>query len=175
MANIIKVKLELANDGKEYNSGSIVSTKPQFVEILTLENAKTRLLNGQEVYFIYKPNQDINEPWIKICDDIDYLVDHYAYGDTCGIILNKHMLTDAEYSLVNKIAGLSGMACWFVLSSTGDEYEVHDVEDNKDMSLSKGLKLLFEGVSSLDDYSCTDDEKIACRGLCERLGIKFTV
>jgi hypothetical protein len=85
------------------------------------------------------------------------------------------MLSDEEYTLVNKLAGLSGMACWFMLVANGDEFEVHDLEDNVDMSLTKGLKMLFEGISSLDDYSCTNEEKIACRGLCERLGIKFTV
>ena len=89
--------------------------------------------------------------------------------------LNKHMLSDREYAIVNKLAGLSGMACWFMLVSTGNEYEVHDLEDDVDMSLTKGLKMLFEGISSLDDYSCSEDEKDACRGLCERLGIKFTV
>ncbi len=175
MVNVIKVKLELANDGREYNSGSVICTRLQFIETLRLEDAKTAFFAGKEVYFLYRPNADINQYWIKRCNDIDYLVDHYEYGDVCGIILNKHMLTDNEYELINKLAGLSGMACWFTLCSTGDEYDVRDVEDNRDMSLVNGLKLLFEGISSLDDYSCTNDEKIACRGLCERLGIKFTV
>lgn len=175
MTNVVKVKLELADDGREYNSGSVISRKSQFVEIIDEASAKALLLAGKDVYFVYSPNEDIKETWIKLCKDIDYLADHYSYGETCGILLNKHMLSDCEYELVNKIAGLSGMACWFQLSPTGHEYEVHDVEDNRDMSLVNGLKMLFEGVLSLDAYSCTEYEKTVCRNLCERLNINFTV
>lgn len=175
MGKIIKINLELDNNGDTYNSGTVISKSTQYVETITEQTAKTMLLAGKDVYFVYQHDKDIKTPWVKLCKDIDYLVDHYHYGDTCGIILNKHMLSDEEYELVNKLAGLSGMACWFMLCSTGDEYYVRDVEDCKDLSLSKGLKLLSEGLVSLDDYLCTNDEKAVFKVLCERLNINYTV
>ena len=175
MSNVIKINLELDNDGSEYNNGSVISKKLRYVELVPEETAKVLFLAGKDVYFVYNENNDIHEKWIKRCTDIDYLADHYTYGEFCGIILNKHMLSDDEYQLVNKLAGLSGMACWFMLRSSGDEYDVYDLEDGVDMSLYKGLKTLSEGISSLDIYSCTDEEKTTFATLCERLNINYSI
>lgn len=173
MSNVIKVKLELANNGTEYNNGSVISQKTQYVETISESVAATLFLAGKNIYFVYENDKDIHELWMKKCNNVNDIEKHYHCGDTCGIILNKHMLSDDEYELINKLAGLSGMACWFMLCSTGDEYEVHDLEDGVSMSLSKGIKTLSEGIFSLDDYSCTDYEKTVFTTLCERLNINY--
>jgi hypothetical protein len=173
MSKVIKTNLELDNSGTKYNNGSVITRKTQYLEPLTKETAKNYFLAGHDIYFVYNPDNNIQETWIKLCDDIDYLEDHYAYNNVCGVLLNKHMLCDSEYAIVNKLAGLSGMACWFMLVANGNEWKVHDVEDNVDMSLAKGIKMLSEGITSMDDYSCTDDEKTAFKTLCERLNINY--
>ena len=175
MDKVIRATLELDNNGSEYNNGSVISRKVQYLEPLSQNTAKNYFLAGYDVYFIYNPDNNISETWIKLCDDIDYLEDHYTYNNVCGIVLNKHMLADVEYNIINKLAGLSGMACWFMLVSNGMEYDVHDIEDDVDMSLSKGLKMLLEGIVSLDDYSCTNDEKEVIKTLCERFKINENI
>ena len=81
-------------------------------------------------------------------------------------------LHDAEYQLLNKLAGLSGMACWFVLKPhSNGMYTVYDAEDNCEYTLKKGVSMLFEGITNLDDYGCTNEEKEAYTALCTRLGI----
>lgn len=81
-------------------------------------------------------------------------------------------LHDIEYQLLNKLAGLSGMACWFVLKPhSNGTYTVYDAEASCEYTLKKGVKMLFEGITNLDDYGCTNEEKEAYKALCERLCI----
>ena len=73
MSKVIKTNLELDNSGTEYNNGSVITRKTQYLEPLTKETAKNYFLAGHDIYFVYNPDNNIKETWIKLCDDIDYL------------------------------------------------------------------------------------------------------
>ena len=95
----------------------------------------------------------------------------YAAGNVCCRKMQRDMLTDDEYSLIGKIAGLSGMACWFQLEAKGERFKVVDAEDGTKYTLRDGIGMLCEGVTSLDDYDCTEAEKQTYAMLCERMNI----
>lgn len=95
----------------------------------------------------------------------------YAAGKTGYRKIQRDMLAEDEYNLLNKIAGLSGMACWFQLVAHGDKFSVVDAEDDTKHTLREGIGMLCEGVTSLDDYSCTEAEKQTYAMLCERMNI----
>lgn len=84
---------------------------------------------------------------------------------------NKH-LSQIEYDTLDLLATRSRMDCWFMLATDiqGNDYVV-DLEENEKLPLKKGVKLLYEGLTDLDDYGLTDEQKEVLENLFKRLGI----
>ena len=62
-------------------------------------------------------------------------------------------LSSQEYNILNKIATKTGMDCWFSIKTTKKcEDYVWDLEENKRLSLSSGIKQLASGVVDICDY-----------------------
>lgn len=61
-------------------------------------------------------------------------------------------LSSQEYNILDKIATKTGMDCWFSIKTTkkGEDY-VWDLEENKRLSLSSGIKQLASGVVDICD------------------------
>lgn len=88
-------------------------------------------------------------------------------------------LTDAEYYVLNKIAGKTGMDCWFWL--TQDKYGidyVFDIEERKRKCLKTGVECLVEGIDCQENYdNCclTVDEDKTFRELLKKLKIEWSL
>lgn len=79
-------------------------------------------------------------------------------------------LNDKEYELLDKIAGKSKMDCWFQIRSTGKEEDyVYDLEEEKRMSLKKGIKQLMEGIDGMYDHYLSGDDYDTLLGLLTKL------
>ena len=79
------------------------------------------------------------------------------------------ILTNEEDEVLNKIAGITKMDCWFCIKQNkkGQDY-VFDFETRKRLSLRCGIKQLIEGVIDTDIFELSDDEKfILIALLCE--------
>jgi carboxypeptidase C (cathepsin A) len=131
-----------------------------YLDPITQAYALDLIHNGKTVY-----NTELSKM------DEEGVIAIYAAGKTCCKKMQKDMLSDEEYSLLNKIAGLSGMACWFQLEASGDKFKVVDAEDGTKYTLREGIGMLCEGVTSLDDYACTEAEKYTFKTLCERMNV----
>ena len=81
-------------------------------------------------------------------------------------------LTELEYDTVNLLATRSRMDCWFMLETDkqGNDY-VFDLEENKKLTLKKGLKMFYMGLTDLDDYDLVDEQKRVLENLFRRLKI----
>lgn len=69
-------------------------------------------------------------------------------------------LTNEEYNVLEKIASKSKMDCWFELGEDEDGRDiVIDLEEDEILDLCEGIEQLDSGITSLDDYDLTEDEK----------------
>ena len=83
-------------------------------------------------------------------------------------------LSDTEYNALQKIAGATGMDCWFHLEDTGNgDSVIFDLESdestNKPMNFKEGIDLLNQGIVDIDFLP--DVEKQAYKSLIEKLGL----
>lgn len=82
---VIKTDVLLANDGREFNSGSPEKNKMYLIP-LSKEKALRLFDEGKRIYFIYLNEKAHKCNCRKVCKDRDYLIDHYdVYHDVCGI------------------------------------------------------------------------------------------
>lgn len=81
-------------------------------------------------------------------------------------------LLNEEYNVLNKIASKSKMDCWFSLGidKNGNDM-VLDLEENKEMPLEIGIATLYDGMTSINDYGLTDEEKNIFVNLLIKLAI----
>lgn len=85
---------------------------------------------------------------------------------------NRKHLTPNEYRGLMKIAKETGMDSWFSIEQRDNGDFVYDRENNKLISLRRGLNLLCEGMSErIEDYPLTDEEKKAVAVLFDLLGV----
>jgi hypothetical protein len=84
-------------------------------------------------------------------------------------------LSDNEYELLTNIAKNTGMDCWFQLAASGTRIYVYDLEDNKELSLVTGVKLLLEGISPQYISLLSAADKNTLQALCTRLTINITI
>ena len=76
-------------------------------------------------------------------------------------------LTRAEIGVLDKIAKVSKMDCWFALKYTKSKgWQVFDLEANKAMSLRKGVSQLIDGMIELNYDALTDAERFILIKLC---------
>ena len=70
-------------------------------------------------------------------------------------------LTDKEYNLLDDIATKTHMDCWFCIKQdkNGNEY-VFDLENNKRIALSTGVKELIEGIGDINEILSLDEIEI---------------
>lgn len=72
-------------------------------------------------------------------------------------------LSEEQFNLLDKIATNSGMDCWFCIKQhvrgkhAGEDY-IYDLENNKPISLRKGVNELIEGMSDYDVNSLSSEE-----------------
>ena len=72
-------------------------------------------------------------------------------------------LSDEQYNVLCKIAEKSKMDCWFYIKQhkrgnhAGEDY-VFDLENNKAISLRRGVKELIDGITEQDLEYLTDEE-----------------
>lgn len=126
---------------------------------------------GAEVFLIDRKFDGTQ--YYQTTDDVTKIIRHK--GDF-GVKISRRELIDSEYEAISKIAGLSGMACWFTLVAKENnprEFVVYDLEDDRTMSLRSGLKLLKEGMTSVKDYNLTPREAADLDILYQRMGLEF--
>lgn len=81
-------------------------------------------------------------------------------------------LTVEEYNVLERISSITKMDCWFSLGT--DEYNndvVIDLEADEVLSLEDGISQLDSGITSLDDYDLTDEEKQTYRALIHKVNM----
>ena len=79
-----------------------------------------------------------------------------------------------ELFILDKIATKSKMDTWFVIDLDGiNNHFVEDIEEGKTLSLHDGISMLHEGVTSLDDYGVTEEQKKVYYRLLDDLGIPY--
>lgn len=81
------------------------------------------------------------------------------------------ILTESEYTVLDKIATKSKMDCWFQIRQDNGEDYVYDLEEGKRLSLKEGVNMLSEGV----DYALcglTPEEICVYESLLIQLGLK---
>ena len=89
MTNIIKTDVLLDNSGREYDLGRAYYRAAN-LKVLTKDEAVDAFQCGKRVYFIYKNNRIYRTNCRKVCDDLDYLKDHYdCYHEVCGVLVKK--------------------------------------------------------------------------------------
>ena len=86
MENIIRTDVLIDNSGREYDLGRCCR-RTAYLKVLTKDEAINAFKNGKRVYFIYKNNRIYHTNIRKVCNDLDYLKDHYDwYGEVCGVL-----------------------------------------------------------------------------------------
>lgn len=86
MKNIIKTDVLLDNSGREYDLGKRYK-RTVYLKVLTKDEAVNAFQQGKRVYFIYENNRIYHTNCRKVCNDLDYLKDHYDwYHEVCGVL-----------------------------------------------------------------------------------------
>lgn len=84
-------------------------------------------------------------------------------------------LTDDEYNALNQIASKTKMDCWFYILEEDEHDVILDLENNKKLSLEKGISQLMEGiVDPLTEYGLSDEKREAVEKLFEEINNKET-
>lgn len=87
MKNIIKTDILLYDNGREYDLGR-AHRRTVYLRVLTKDEAIDAFKCGKRVYFIYKNNRIYRTNCRKVCNDLDYLKDHYdCYHEVCGVLV----------------------------------------------------------------------------------------
>lgn len=78
-------------------------------------------------------------------------------------------LSNKELNVLDEIARQSKEDCWFCLKSTNKYDYVYDLEMNKRISLVNGIRILDSGLTDLEDYSLTKEEKECYKEILEKI------
>ena len=171
---LIKTEILLDDSGKEFNTGRHRYSN-MYMRVLSKEEALERFDEGERVYFIYQAPYTLRiyeKVCRKVCKDRDYLKDHYdIYNEVCGVSMPLNVLLDEEYNVLNLLATRSKMDCWFWLIERKGKDMVRNLEENKIMSLKSALPGFIDGLTDLDDYFISEEEKAVFLQLIERFGI----
>lgn len=79
-------------------------------------------------------------------------------------------LTSEEYNVLMKISNKAKMD-WFDIDTdrnTGEDY-IKDYEEQQCLGLKQGVLMLDSGLTDLDDYDLTNDEKETYTNLINKL------
>lgn len=79
-------------------------------------------------------------------------------------------LTSEEYNVLMKISNKAKMD-WFDIDTdrnTGEDY-IKDYEEQQCLDLKQGVLMLDSGLTDLDDYDLTNDEKETYTNLINKL------
>lgn len=71
------------------------------------------------------------------------------------------LLKDEYYNLLNKIAKISKMDCWFHIVTIDDNDVVYDIENNIHLSLRQGVHELIDGLIEETYFELTNQEVFA--------------
>lgn len=84
-------------------------------------------------------------------------------------------LTQEEWDVLDKLSSKSKMDCWFWIETDqrGNNF-VLDQESGEVMSLYDGINQLAEGLTSLDDYGLTMEEKLCFTTLMYKLELGYS-
>lgn len=80
-------------------------------------------------------------------------------------------LLTTEFNVLNKIATKSKMDCWFYIVEDKDDDIILDSETGEKLSLYNGINMLADGMTSLDDYELTTEEKLCFTTLMYKLEV----
>ncbi len=81
-------------------------------------------------------------------------------------------LTVEEYNVLERISSITKMDCWFSLGvDDANNDVVVDLEADEVLSLEDGISQLDSGITSLDDYDLTDEEKQTYRALIHKVNM----
>lgn len=84
----------------------------------------------------------------------------------------KYYLTDEEFNVLNRISVKSGMDCWFYIYDRKDgSTAFKDLEENKELSLRTGIRLMNDGLTDYSDYGFFDGEIEIYENLKKKLKI----
>ena len=88
--------------------------------------------------------------------------------------MKMNKLSNEEFNVLNKISSKSKMDCWFYLKQDkdGNDY-VYDLEQSKELSLTDGILMLDNNITSIDDYELSEDEKCIYISLIYKINTKF--
>lgn len=90
--------------------------------------------------------------------------------------LLRKRLTDTEWNALNRIATKTKADCWFFLKSYKNEDKVFDCEENKPISLRRGISELIECiVDEIEYYQLSPDEVCALNNLFSDLNIDYVL
>lgn len=82
------------------------------------------------------------------------------------------MLTNEECNILDQIASKSKMDCWFWIEETDEGHVIHDLEEDKRVSLKSGIEQLVEGiVEGADFYGLSENQVSVFENLLKRLEI----
>lgn len=84
-------------------------------------------------------------------------------------------LTQEEWDVLDKLSSKSKMDCWFWIDTDqrGNNF-IQDQESGEVMSLYDGINQLAEGLTSLDDYELTMEEKLCFTTLMYKLELGYS-
>lgn len=98
----------------------------------------------------------------------------------------RNFVNAAEYNLLNRLARKTGMDCWFCIEGhiitenpgLGLEtdkcyHKVYDVENNKEISLQKGMEMFVDGLNREDLQQLTPQEREIFYRLCDDINIQI--
>lgn len=81
-------------------------------------------------------------------------------------------LTTEEYNVLERISSITKMDCWFSLGVDDNNNDVViDLEADEMLSLEDGISQLDSGITSLDDYDLTEEEKQTYRALIHKVNM----
>ena len=171
MKKLVKTEVLLDDSGKEFNLGKHRHST-MYMKVLSKEEALNVFDEGKRIYFIYENNRTYRKNCRKVCKDRDYLKDHYdVYHEVCGVPMPLNVLLDEEYNILNLLATRSKMDNWFWLVEKSGKDMVKDLDENKIISLRAALPTFVDGLTDLNDYGISEEEKDVFLQLVERFGL----
>lgn len=85
-------------------------------------------------------------------------------------------LTQSEAEVLDKIATITKMNCWFHIGEFGDGCNyIEDLEDGITYGLREGIQLLYEGMAAIKYVSLTSHDIDVFETLLEKLGIEHKI
>jgi hypothetical protein len=129
---------------------------PAFIKIVNKAEAHYLSKSGKSLYAIV----DGQETWFEEVSLPDAIT-HMDMEGLCGIRLDKSIdfLTNSEQDVLMKIAYLSGMNNWFSIIADNGRFKIYDLEEDNSMSINQGLSIFGEGLSKIDSYNLSAEER----------------